>query len=138
MDINIFVCNIKKSILFYVLLFVIYRILFYISKSNNLTTLIELTTLEQRRDRGDLIQVYKIIYGLEDVRLIKGLNFVNSDHFTRGNSLKLRRELVKNCTPRFNFLTNRVVDKYSIFMIIFPHPLCLLPQLCKSLLTFLF
>ena len=74
---------------------------------------LELTTLEQRRDRGDLIQMYKIIYGLEDVRLIKGLNFVDSDHFTRGNSLKLRRELVKNCTPRFNFLTNRVVDNWN-------------------------
>ena len=57
--------------------------------------------------------MYKIIYGLEDVRLIKGLNFVDSDHFTRGNSLKLRRELVKNCTPRFNFLTNRVVDNWN-------------------------
>ena len=74
---------------------------------------LELTTLEQRRDRGDLIQMYKIIYGLEDVRLIKGLNFVDSDHFTRGNSLKLRRELVKNCSPRFNFLTNRVVDNWN-------------------------
>ena len=74
---------------------------------------LELTSLEQRRDRGDLIQMYKIIYGLEDVRLIKGLNFVDSDHFTRGNSLKLRRELVKNCTPRFNFLTNRVVDNWN-------------------------
>ena len=74
---------------------------------------LELTTLEQRRDSGDLIQMYKIIYGLEDVRLIKGLNFVDSDHFTRGNSLKLRRELVKNCTPRFNFLTNRVVDNWN-------------------------
>ena len=74
---------------------------------------LELTTLEQRRDRGDLIQMYKIIYGIDDVRLIKGLNFVDSDHFTRGNSLKLRRELVKNCTPRFNFLTNRVVDNWS-------------------------
>ena len=50
--------------------------------------------------------MYKIIYGLEDVRLIKGQNFVGSNRFTRGDSLKLRRELVKNCTPRFNVVYN--------------------------------
>ena len=74
---------------------------------------LELTTLEQRRDRGNLIQIYKIIYGLEDVSLIKGLSFADSDHFKRSNSLKLRRELVKNCTTRFKFLTNRVVDIWN-------------------------
>jgi hypothetical protein len=74
---------------------------------------LELTTLEKRRERGDLIQMYKIINGLEEVHLTKGPNFVVSDYFTRGNSLKLRRELVKNCTPRFNFLTNRVVENWN-------------------------
>ena len=72
-----------------------------------------LTALELRRDRGDLIQIYKIINGLEDIHLIKGLNFVDSDHFTRGNSLKLRRKLIKNCTPRFNFLTKRMADNWN-------------------------
>ena len=56
---------------------------------------LELTTLEKRRERGDLIQMYKIINGLEEVHLTKELNFAASDYFTRGNSLKLRRELVK-------------------------------------------
>ena len=74
---------------------------------------LELTTLEKRRERGDLIQMYKIINGLEEVHLTKGPNFAVSDYFTRGNSLKLRRELVKNCTPRFNFLTNRVVENWN-------------------------
>ena len=64
---------------------------------------LELTSLEQNRDRGDLIQIYKIINRLEDIHLIKGVNSVDSEHYTRGNSLKLRRELVKICTPRFNF-----------------------------------
>ena len=74
---------------------------------------LEMTTLNQRRDRGDQIQMYKIIYGLEYIPLIKGLNFVDSDHLTRGNSLKLRRELVKKCTPRFKFLTKRVADNWN-------------------------
>ena len=39
---------------------------------------LEPTTLEQRRDIGDLIQINKIMHGLEDVSLIKGLNFVDS------------------------------------------------------------
>ena len=53
-----------------------------------------LITLEKRRDRGDLIQIYKIINGLEEVHLAKDLNFAVSDHFTRGNSKKLKRELI--------------------------------------------
>ena len=72
----------------------------------------ELTTLRQRRDRCDLIQIYKTINGLKEFHLIKGLNFVDSDHFTRGSSLKLRREHVKSCKPRFDFLINRVVDNW--------------------------
>ena len=70
---------------------------------------LELTTLEQRRCRGDLLQMYKIIFGLEEVRLLKGLNFAESDHFTRGNFLKLRQEIFKNCTfyqKVFNFMIN--------------------------------
>ena len=34
----------------------------------------------------------------------KFLNSVESDHFTKENSLKLSREMVKTCSPRFNLL----------------------------------
>ena len=61
---------------------------------------LEPTTLEQRRNRCDLLQIYTIINGLEDTHLIKDLNIIDTDYFTRGNSLKLRGELVKACTPR--------------------------------------
>ena len=57
---------------------------------------LELTTMEQRRERGDLIQIRKILNGLEDIHLVKGLTFVDSDHFRRGNSL--RRELFETCS----------------------------------------
>ena len=63
-----------------------------------------------RRDRGDLIQIYKNINCLEEVHLTKDIKFAVSNYFTRENSKKLRRELVKNFTPRFNFLTIRVVE----------------------------
>ena len=55
----------------------------------------DLTTIEHRRDRGDLIQIYKIINGLEEVHLKKDLNFAVSDHFERGNYKILRRQLDK-------------------------------------------
>ena len=42
---------------------------------------LKLTTLEQRRNRGDLMQIYRIINVLEDIHLIKGLKFADSDHF---------------------------------------------------------
>ena len=74
---------------------------------------LELTALEHRRDIRDLIPIYKIINGLGEVNLIKGLNLIDSAYFTTGNSQKLRRELVKNCSSRFNFLTQRVFDKWN-------------------------
>ena len=60
-----------------------------------------------------MIQIYKIINGLDKVHLTKELNFAVSDHFTKENSKKLRRELVKDCTPRFNFFTNRIVENWN-------------------------
>ena len=62
-----------------------------------------------------MIQIYKNIDGLNEVqfslfRLIKDLNFVVSDYFTRRKCLQLRGELAKNCSPKFSFLTNRVVE----------------------------
>ena len=36
---------------------------------------LDLTTLEQRRKRGYLIQIYKMINGLEKIELVNGINF---------------------------------------------------------------
>ena len=74
---------------------------------------LNLTTLEERRLRGDLIQIYKIIHGFVDINLIKGLRYRDNNYQLRGNSLRLNRELVKGCTPRFNFLTNRIVNEWN-------------------------
>ncbi len=32
---------------------------------------------------------------------------------TRDNRYKLRREIVRNCAPRYNFFTNRVVNSWN-------------------------
>jgi hypothetical protein len=69
---------------------------------------LQLNFLEQRRYRGDLKEICKITNSLENTNLIKGLNPVESDYFTRVNSLKLSRELVKNCSSRFNFIEFKI------------------------------
>ena len=51
---------------------------------------------------------------MEKVHLKKYLNFAVSDYFTRGKAKKLRRELVKNFTPRFNFLTKKVMENLNL------------------------
>ncbi|CAF1010859.1 unnamed protein product [Brachionus calyciflorus] len=75
-----------------------------------------LTNLKTRRFRDDLIQIYKIINGLECINLQKGINFnlncsgsLRKYNFRR-HSQTLVRELVKNCSSRLYFLTNRIVN----------------------------
>ena len=89
---------------------------------------IGLTDLETRRNRGDLIQVYKL---LNDIELVdnKCLPKIASSRVgngpassTRGNSQKLQRDKFpaanKNnfgsgVTSRHNFFTNRVVPLWN-------------------------
>ena len=61
-----------------------------------------LTTLEKRRIRGDLIQVFKIFNGFEKVELCEMPTF-NSNIKTRGHSKRYAREISKN-SARHNFL----------------------------------
>ena len=85
---------------------------------------LKLTTLETRRTRGDLIQVYKLLNGLEQVRD----DLVNLDKrdpecaVTRGNSCKLVREnfssklsndFAAQVSLRHNFFSNRVVPVWN-------------------------
>ena len=50
-----------------------------------------LTTLELRRVRGDMIQVYKFLSGNDDLTICNFLHLSDNGHGTRGNSLKLRK-----------------------------------------------
>jgi ribonuclease P/MRP protein subunit RPP40 len=71
---------------------------------------LELTTLSDRQDRGDLIQIYKLAHGLESVNLLNPPIFRNSR--TRGHSLRYTKELAIR-VPRSNFITNRIAEKWN-------------------------
>ena len=65
-----------------------------------------LTSHQIRRQRGDLIQQYKIE---------NGMDLVNWHTMPQRNSNtgRLHRELVKNYLQRFNFYTNRIVNPWN-------------------------
>jgi hypothetical protein len=76
------------------------------------------TSLETRRLRGDLIQMFKIVNGIDKViwhkpLVFKGIQDSTSQRILRGHELKLERQLVKNCDQRYNFFTNRVVNVWN-------------------------
>ena len=49
---------------------------------------LNLTTLERRRERGDIIQTYKIMHGLSDVNINELFTIVEDDSITRRHSKK--------------------------------------------------
>ena len=80
---------------------------------------LNLTDLRTRRQRGDLIQMYKLVNKLEALNLVNGLNFSlvantgRSNYNLRRHSKTIHREQVKNCLPRFHFFINRVVNCWN-------------------------
>lgn len=67
---------------------------------------LNLTTLRERRQRGDLIQTYKILNGYYSIDL--NIYKANDNRNLRGHSKKLEKERCAKLTRR-NFLINRVV-----------------------------
>ena len=70
-----------------------------------------LPNLEYRRERADVIQVYKILHEVDKVDKSK-LFFMSEYTATRGHSLKLfkRRSRLQ---IRANYFSNRVVDTWN-------------------------
>ena len=88
----------------------------HLSYSDRLHRL-KLTSLEDRRQRGDLIEAYKIISGKENVRCDKFFKMADSNvsnNITRGNSKKLYKpRLNKGILQRSNFFSVRVVNSWN-------------------------
>ncbi len=70
-----------------------------------------LPTLKYRRFRGDMIEVYKILNGFYDAKVVPPLER-NLDSRTRGNSLKLKVERCRYDVRKFSFC-NRVVNIWN-------------------------
>ena len=80
------------------------------SYGNRLETL-NLTSLEDRRNRGNLIQMFKIVNGKDKVNWVRDLRKICSN--TRGHKSRYERELTKKSSQRFNFFINRVVINWN-------------------------
>ena len=71
---------------------------------------LKLTTLKDRRLRGDLIQKYKIENGFDIVE------WENPPHKTAprgGRRSQFQREIIKNCAQRYNFFNNRIASAWN-------------------------
>ena len=71
-----------------------------------------LTTLEERRNRADLIELFRISKGLSAISLESFFELDTSGR-TRGHSLKLRKERIRSDTRKF-FFSQRVVNRWNM------------------------
>ena len=71
----------------------------------------KLWSLEDRRTRADLIEVYKIFHGLSAVRFSTFFELSHNER-TRGHSLKLHKKRVM--TDLRHFFSDRIVNKWNL------------------------
>ena len=72
---------------------------------------LELTSLEKRRERGDLIETYKILNGMENID--SGIFFELNSNPTRSNMCKLQKRGHWRTTTRANSFSVRVVNTWN-------------------------
>ena len=70
-----------------------------------------ITTLETRRLRGDLIEVFKMFKGFDNLKLHDF--FVLADGTSRGHSLKLYKNRFRTDVGKFSF-ANRVINEWNL------------------------
>ena len=77
--------------------------------------LLGLTTLEERRVRGDIIEQFKIANGIElvDFSVPQKQPASQAQYNLRGHSRRLERQIVQNCEERQHFFSNRVVNPWN-------------------------
>ena len=71
-----------------------------------------LTTLEKRRQRGDLIAMYKILTGKENLDSANFFMKIRSDHDLRGHSLKLFKARFQLACRQYSF-SQRAIDVWN-------------------------
>ena len=75
-----------------------------------------LSKLVTRRERGDLIQMFKIINGIEKVNWIKHIEFKRRqlrDHHDKKYNREIITKSMRDCTARHNFFTNRIAKAWN-------------------------
>lgn len=75
--------------------------------------ILQLTSLNIRRERGDLIQYFKILTSHNPAVDLSYLFVLNTDERLRGHRLKLVKENFKT-TVRQHFFSNRLVNKWNL------------------------
>ena len=73
---------------------------------------LKLTSLEDRRTRGDMILTYRLINGMEGVDYHKFFSLVNNPYNLRGHSKKIARTNL-NLDVRKYFFSRRVIEKWN-------------------------
>ena len=75
-----------------------------------------LTTLEDRRVRGDIIEQFKITNKIDEINFYVPQNQPASQSMynLRGHSRRLNRQHVHGCEERHNFFSNRVVTPWNL------------------------
>ena len=73
---------------------------------------LKMTTLEQRRLRGDMIETYKIVTGREKVRITDFFSLSNTGYCLRGHKFKLSQNRSR-LELRKNFFSQRVVRHWN-------------------------
>jgi hypothetical protein len=76
-----------------------------------------LTSLKKRRERGDLIQQFKLTRKIEEVNFLvpqkPPIWQENAVYHLRGHNCKLEAQFVSGCLERSNFFTNRIADAWN-------------------------
>ena len=73
---------------------------------------LNLTTLERRRESGDIIQTYKIMHGLSDVNINELFTMVEDDSITRRHSKKVHKQYTRLDSRKY-FYSQRVITPWN-------------------------
>ncbi|XP_047141058.2 uncharacterized protein LOC124816081 [Hydra vulgaris] len=71
----------------------------------------DLQNLSNRRKKGDLIQMYKLMNKIDTINWHREPEVLG--RLTRRHNQRLRRQYVQNFLPRHHFFTNRIVENWN-------------------------